>query len=631
MGALSRGSMGEVRLWTALDGSSPPIPAPLQGAQHLSLSARGDGWRIGIIDPAGSAQLWQYTKSGGFVQRFATSPHRRQVQIEVVPGGDRAVVLRSDHSVALLDEKGTELAVLQARGFRPLSLHLSESGRELIAVLHEPAKKSRHSLQRIRIGDSQLVLEGKKISLGTMVDRRQLAVSPDGKAAAFLKSHQPQNPNIVDVTLIDLVGGGSRSIANKLPLPMGNAGTVGFTNEETLLITSTPLARAWLVDLASDKHRIFAVPVPTMFHGVPTSQAFGGSHHAVSLNHWLYVKNTETGSSRYLGFRPFEPFFAAFSPDNDLLLWLATNDSIYIEPRTDAPVMFFSESIQAPTTQAVFVDDQKVVLLNTVGQLSLLDLRTKRITATADAAGGLMAMEYESQRKLLRVGRNNSEAWVWVLDLGEGVKDVDVFEGPHVVSHGNTTWSGLLAGDGDDTPALWTLDEKSVYRTYSLADLRRGVTYPPGEGGSKLTTANLGAPVAADQHGVRYHVSGTDIAIYEGTRLQRKLTLKLAVNRIVPSPDGAMFAVVQPGMSISVYKRSSGHQLWSYAVTGTVHNVAWTSDNESLAVVSTAGGVVLDAATGTPQHKTCGPWFEARPGPPPNMFASSEARSVCEL
>lgn len=655
--ALTLGGLGELRLWTALDGRVEPVPVPFIGARDLALARHASGWRVGVIDGSGAARLWHYAPKAGFAQLFATSPHRQFATIDLLPGGTRAVVLGRDHALSLIDDRGAIVDTLEQRGVRPVHVHVSADGRQLrtLSVQQQPVAKPGSAaardqaddettgamtfsvtIGRVSIADGKrkaLALAGQtsRVTLRDIVGPPRFAMSPNGERAAYL-APVIEEPSMVDVFAIDTATGATRPLVSRLLV--GTHQHVGFVDERTLYVIGHPEGRAWMLDVAATSppaQNVHARAMATSGQTVATPQAFGHGVHVSGFENWIYVRDSATGIGQYLGYRPFQPIAMAFSPSGNSLLWIASGSTAYVETvaQPGARLSRFIGTGAQRIVDGVFVGERHVLLLDRAGQIILIEHGTGAVIAAADVGGNSgTALEYSREHKLVRVERGALDVWLYEVDVSNPPEQI--FRGPYVLRTADQTASGLLDGTSGD--ALWTLDSAMVYRTYSMTDIRSTMSHAAMlDRGTTLTPPPTTAgPMAIDRRGVRYHVADNRVAIYEGSQLTRTIDFGTSgIVRIVPAPTGSLFAAVTNRSVVQIYERASGARLWSYAVPHALTDIAWSADSALIAIASTAGAVTVDVATGVAQHRVCGLWFEARSSAPVDLSVVVRNQNLC--
>lgn len=680
--ALTQGRVGDIRLWTALDGGVEPVAVPVQGAHGLALASHAQGWRIAIVDTAGGAQLWHYHARNGFSQLFAMAPHRGYRQLVLAPGGTHVIALLRDHSLSVLAADGRVLASLQVRGFRPMRLFATGDPRSLVAVSTRPVAVERkpsfgltddlpsatteeapssHDLvvATVRVGASaapSLSLSARiEIRVADILGAPKVALSSDGRQVAFAQftssDAQSAEPHI-NLYAADLPAGATRLLAKKLPT--GRDADFGFIDAHTLVVSGGSEGLAWRIDTtrtsddSRDAHartRAIASGTGSNMGGQP--HAFGHGLHATGIMRWLHIQRVATNTGRYLGYRGFMPSDAAFSPSGRQLLWIDGNNVAYVEPLADPsqPVATVTGLGPGRITSGAFIDEQHLALLDNTGRISLVAYRSGAVRASTDG-GGTMAQRlfYDRESGFLRVTRRARDVWLYRVTAAADAESV--FSGPYIIrTDKSLRSSGALRDAG--SAVLWTLDQELTYRTYSADEIRAPLSYRamlerghkiPGRSWQASVSSAAQPPLAIDSTGRRYYSERARLAILPPRAIDAKtrspapieVVLRVSeVSRLLPGPESRRFAIVGGANNVQVYPRDGSQMLWSYTVADAINRLVWSADGGALALVTVSGGVVLDAETGQPIHRACGPWFEARVAPPLLSSAGNVASPTC--
>jgi WD40 repeat protein len=633
--ALSRDNLGGVRLWTALDGTAEPMVVPVRGAQSFAVAAGDDTWLVAAVDSAGAAHILRAPAGGDFEELAVTPPYEQLEQIEVLPGGEHVILLRADHTIALLDAKGTELAILERRDFRPKQLRVTSDGTALIALFLEQSQQTTEvSLQRIDItlGDTPaLTVSGKAPSFtaAAAMGHPHTAVSPSGDEFAYLELDTTKS-HLWRVHIVNLATGSDRLLADELAL--NNQATLGYVGEDKLVVSAGAFGKTWLIDLGDGDDLFAKAGPPSHFGGVFMPEAFGPRTRVIGVGKWLFVQDVIDDDNRYLGYSAFEPISLSFSPSGNSVAWVASQGHVYIEPLDDAaaPVAHFETSMMSPVLKTYFVDEDHLIFADSVGGLRLVERMTNKELSAADTSGPFGVSEYDAKLGLLRILRNTAETWIYEVSLENG------FQGPYIISD-SSTMSGLLDAKSDEEPILWTLDASWKQRTYTLAELRKGLSRDDMMDRGDVFKVNPGsAPMAVGRDNTRYHLrydatNEVSVDIFADGALEKNVPLVTnQVARLTASPDGSKFAVSQHTGVIYVYDRESGALAWSEAMSPNVFDLVWSPDSSTVSAVSQLGAAIFDATSGVAVYRTCGPRFESRASAPANLFPTVHQPNICE-
>ena len=661
--ALSRDSLGGIRFWPTLDGKSEPMLMPIRGARQFALAKGKSGATIAAIDGVGSLHILAAKNDGSMQELFMSSPHKPVVQVEVLRGGERLVVLTSDHKVMLMDRSGRALSTIQQRRFSPDQLRLSGDEKTLFAITIESiGMESSATLQALSVNleASSLTLVDDEVVVDHIADiaAKRLALSPDGLHFAFIGFPQPEEvepepikekepikeaakrrlPNsapmarlkqmpasqptgVPALMVMKLKAGSIRKSELKLPANELKQVALGFVSNEVLVLSSRPSGGSWRVQLAT---KLKTRPLQAVVANDPqrSAHAFAEDTHLAADGTWLYVQDPIEGKHHYLGYTAFDPQFASISPGGERVAW-TNNAMIYVESINDESK---SLRITAPPTEAyfraAFIDDKHLVAIDYSGGLHLVDWASGKEVASLDTGGSVREFEVDQERKLIRGIRQNGGSWV------SEVKGTS-FAGPYLIRD-NGFRSGFLRG----TAAVWTIDSANRYHSYKLDALRKGLS--PKDIENDTVAFSGTAPVTIDSHGIQYLLQtagGTSsLSYYErGDKNTKTINLPWSPIRTQVSPDSKMIAFISSnGGIVSVYDKDTQKALWSVSFVQGVRDISWSRDSASLAVASQIGAVVYEAANGKERRLGCAHWFEKRGTPPASTASFLQVPNLCE-
>lgn len=183
---------GGARLWPELRTAraTPPVVLPIAEPGWISFARAGDGFVVAAVDTAGAARIGQLELRADaprwrpLFELPATDP---LLEIHVLAGGERLLVLGLDHRLRLLDRTGRAVAVLDPPGFIPWQLRLAHvPGRDpaIVAVLADPVR-----VRPIVLRGDSLALggEARQVALDLGPNHNDLALAPDGSFVTALR------------------------------------------------------------------------------------------------------------------------------------------------------------------------------------------------------------------------------------------------------------------------------------------------------------------------------------------------------------------------------------------------------------------------------------------------------------
>lgn len=643
--AITRDTSGRLRFWASLDGKAEPLPIPIGSASHFALArgkvARGQrSWTIALVDTAGGAHLLRAYGNGVIERVYDLPPKLNMVDVQVLPGGQRTLFLRSDRVIELRDAGGALLARHDRRGFRPSRIRLAGSS-ALVALEIEPGtSESSVTVHRLRIVDKptgaaiRAVDDGYTVTVKSFaVGADQATVSPSAKHFAFL-SLDPKS-NTWEAVIADLEAREHRAIPLAL-LPRHQTPALGFVGDTTLIARGGANGSTWLVELGGDTESMRPLPVrPDITNNAP--RAFARDVMVAGLGSWLYVYRADTRKALYLGYEQFSPMTAAVSPSGRAVAWGSNNDlfitSLSGERLGERELLRF-QSVR----HIAFVDEHRLLIAYYTAALELYDWKADKVLATTDGGGSFSAGAYDPESRMFYVIPQHGQ--VWVTEVSKtGLR------GPFVVADGAIR-AGFLDG-----ARLWTFDNRNRLRHYTFDELRAGVSNDSAAHRGGIVGIN---PVNVGRdgrlYGTVYNGGRTHLAVYPAPELPEpdpsqdpktgpRIDLRNKELAKAPTISGVALSEVAPtGDRIAVVSNNvvfvrGGTDLkvgWSYPFPNGVRSLSWNASGTHLAVATQEGAVVFEASTGKTINTNCGPHFAARETPPANLFPSNVATSVCE-
>jgi len=635
--AASRDQIGGVRLWPTLDGNVEPIPIPERGAQAISVETRKGGHVVGIVDAAGGGKIFSVDAAGKVEVTGEMPPFQPLFELQALPGGNRFLALYKDHSVALVDRKGKQIAKADERRFRPTSLVLGKDGKSFVAVLKQSTGNSAE-LQRMRIAKQGDALTIERVGSPTLVNSTTqlvsstLVVSPDTKRAAW--AARPSGA-AWEIEVGDLTSDDPPSKFT-VQIPTHLTPNLGFVGSNKILASGNDGTLSWLYDLEREStHPRTASPQDFVNQG-RASMVRGGTQ-VSGHGTWLFVHEVQRRKHRFLGYRAFQTQSVALSPSGEHVAWSYVGGPVFVEPLTGSGnATQLTLDPMLAVFRVRFFDDAHLIAVGSSGALQLIEWRTGAVVAESGINGSIRTVHFEPSRSLLLVERHNNDARLFELSA-KGVGKPG-FSDPFVIAD-QAFRTGLLAKgiDGNDQAVMWSLDSSNRMRLYTMKHLRSDLSREGTEALGKALPTGSVAPLAIDQRGRRYGVrwngSRMELFVQTGEQIVTAVAPAGDVNQIVPSPDGRRFlAIHQRGnnASLSAHDSKTLEELWNYS-TGVFNNeVVWSRDGRYVGIAANTGAAVLDGDTGESVRQRCGLQFGAMHSPPATAFGGLQVRSLCE-
>jgi hypothetical protein len=622
--AVTRDVGGSVRLWPALDGTREPIPLPARGVEHMTVASNKarTGWTVAIVEASGQGTVLAVDRGGEAEVAVSLPPHDPLYEAHVIAGGERVITLHRDSSIRMLRRDGRELGRFERRKFAPRQLRVSDDGRRVVGIVEEGVLSGQVSgyLYPISVTDNaeRLFVGGtpEPFSSSFAPTRANTALSPDGRFFVFLTPDQAGQT--LRLLVHDLTRpGGRRSFPTSAPAFTPPA--IGFAGRAHVMITSAATeGTAWQISLVDGR------TVPRS--GPPrNAQAVSVASNMLAAGYgtWLYVQEATGANERYLGYETFRPGAVAFSPKGDWLAWGYDRAEVYIEPffGPDRTPTRLESDVQDRMRFLFFVDEHHVLGVDTSNTILLVDWTRGEVVAESSVTWGLSDVQFEPDTRVLLLDGAH---------LGKRIVEVDTkggFSGQYILPD-DARRSGLFSKGAGGGAVLWTFGNDTKLRTYTLAELRRGLTQDEVlQKGEFQPPGNL---LAIDRLGNRYVSASGRISVSRGVNTK---TIELPTETIMPSFDGKMMLAMQgdrDGVRVTAYDTAKLEEKWTHHVSTFPNSAAWTRDGSYVALASDAGGVVLDAKTGKPIGHRCGLDFEKKGAPPPDAFNQTGLRSMCE-
>ncbi|MEZ4398640.1 MAG: hypothetical protein R3B06_01380 [Kofleriaceae bacterium] len=629
--ALSNDLRGGVRLWPTLDGTREPAVVPATGAVALDLARTGDGFVVGAIDASGAPHLYRLDARGGL---------RGSTDIPAVPqgvglvalGADAWLLVRADQSIELYDRGGRRRAVTARDGTRVAAVRAEAADRAVIIISQRSGTTAAAAAITLTVAGDELTW-GTPVPLPIAPDAPvELALSPDGKRLAYLSTPAlvaaaaggpaavrpagglelrlfeaapvPQLPPGV-VVVVDRATGADVTPAALRALQLNGARRLGFTDAATLMACATD-GNAWSSGLAAD-----ATPTtPALpFQALP---AIGPGLVVAPLGGQLQVVDG-AGAQRHLGYQVLRPVDASLAPAGDRLAVVDPRGRIVIGAVDGGGPTVVAQVDDA--VAAVFVDDDAVVAM-TDSELVLVGARDGAVRGRATVPASVPPLRWNPRTRRLAGHQRSKGQWATRL-TGAGFAPVRTLNDGAIAG-----W--LVDADDDDAPAMVASDGATrwVYRGRDLdTPLTRAalkaITRRPLPGSFRDVTSS-GAEVRYDGE-LRWYptldaADGVDLGAAEPMR-------------VAAAPGTGRLLVVDTDGVAQAFE-ADGRVAWALMLGVQARALTASADGRRAAVVTEAGVVVVEVATGAVLARRCGWDFGLWPDLPAD--STLDGPSVCE-
>ncbi|MCR9159340.1 MAG: hypothetical protein ACE37F_08515 [Nannocystaceae bacterium] len=633
--ALSRDAVGGVRLWPSLDGSLEPQSVPIANPQSMAVLTAGEGFVVLGVEASGGARVVAMQADGHAKDLRSLPPFNPVQQVVSIRGGRFAALMR-DGSIHVFDITGDEIATFDDKGFQPTSIRPSADGKHLVAL----TKQSRAGTG-IRVSAQRLSFAGNGESLGLErsgtprvleltpdVTETSVVISPDASEAAVLAR------GVTDHWDVELYSFEADEPPRKVEVRFGvhQQPHLGYAGPSRLLISSNEGTPSKLIDTKSQSVRL-RTSIPQDFNHQGRAQDIVAGRQVVGYGTFLFVHDVEDRQHRFLGYRATQGSSVGVSPSGAYVAWAYTQGPVVVEALdgsvTPAEIDFGSNNFAGVRVR--FLDDDHIVIVDAVGEISLVHWRSGEVIARAGTMSNVRAVHLDPAQGIFVLERYSNEAWVYEVSPEKG------FEGPYIV--GDTYRLGILRPQPPSDVVLWTLQAaNNKIRQFTLEQLRADLTVAETEALGVSLEAGRSAPLAVDplgrHYGVHWNGSGLEMFVRHGEQTLGSRSMQTNdINQILPSPQGDRFLAVlnrSGSVSVSMHETATLEPLWSYS-TGVFNNdTAWSDDGRFVAFSANTGAILLDVATGEPVLSRCGLRFTALGAPPNTAFSSPNQKSICE-
>lgn len=638
--ALSRDTVGGLRLWTALDGSAEPQVVPIANPRSMAvLQAGTDRFVVFAVEAAGGARFVSMKSDGHAKDVASLPPFNPVLQVAALDGkhGGRFVALMKDGSIHLFDLTGEERAVFDDKGFQPISIRSSANGQHLLALttMDRVGADNRAEAQRLSVGGDAdaptLKRTGTPQILKTTaaITDTTVTFSPDGREVAVLAR---ASPTFWDVEVYDL---GSDDEPRKIPVTFNEHQQphLGYTGAGKLLVSSNEGTPSKLVDTANSSVRL-RTSIPQDFNHQGRAQVSAAGRQILGYGTFLFVHYVDGRKHRFLGYAATQGSGVGLSPTGSYVAWAYAQGPVVIESidGSTAPVEIDYGNNNFAGTRVRFLDDDHVIILDSFGEVTLWHWPSQTALARAGTMSNVRNVHMDPAQGVLVLERHTNEAWVYEVSVRDG------FVGPYIVA--DAFRLGIVRPTPPGDVVLWSMQSSNnKIREFTLDQLRSDMTTAESDALAVDLVAGQSAPLAVDplgrQYGVRWNGSALELFIVQGKEtVASKAMPTNDISQILPSPKGDRFLAVlnrSGAVSVAMHDTKTLESQWSYATGVSGSDTAWSDDGRYVAFSANTGAVLLDAENGEPVLSRCGLRFSALGAPPSTAFSAPNQKSLCEL
>lgn len=635
--ALTLDFQGQLLLWPAIRSGdraqSRPFVLPMKEPLWMSIAQADGGYLVATVDTNNAGQVVAVSPDAdGLAARltplFSIPPSDPLLEIHALDGG-RVLALGVDHRVRLYDRSGALLSVIDQRSFAPWQLRVvhAEPGQppRIAAVLAQPLR-----VQTIELRDDTLKIasEARTVVLDRGPNHNDLTLSPDGKTIAALRRRSGRGRDF-SIELIDLETGARRLVAGQSDTTIRPR--MHFVDAERILLeTGSSKGTGLWVELA--KAEPLADPADADPDSKLARRLAKSKHDSIPL----------AASAEH---KP-EFFDAEFDPpwDEGERLHASVVAGIRVNIERDRQTRLIVDPLDSDRHLAIVGDKRAVdrVALDRTGDTLAWTAGEKLWVAAVGGASGV-ATELDHGLKDVALLSFVDDQRVVVVESKGQLRLIDWQAGQVVASSKlDNTW-GIAAIALHDSPAGGVLG----YRSGKPSDPIRLLPIENGQLGSRSSLArdqrpqwleilNLGDAEAGALFGMSEAAADDELDEYTSDRTgrlyftkkhprtplivregadQRSIALPAGQGReLSASPDGSKIAIVQfrerdddsviEDHLLTVIDVASGERLWTIGSPGGIPAPTWSGDGKRIVVKSVvrdaATGDVLDAGLATP-------------------------------
>ncbi len=629
--ALSRDSLGEVRVWPTLDGTIAPQAVPVRGVVAMRVQDHGDELLAGFAATSGAGHLVRFDRGGKRLGVADLAGPGAVLHVAPLVDASGAIVLHADHSLALVDRDGKTLDTFAKRGARLRAIDVAGASAVLVLLRHsEGDGTASHSVARLETAGGKLRIAHEVVLPYTPLEPTRFAASSDGAKVAFTR-HPDDAQALPDVPPPPAAGAPARlrrPAGPRRPPPPPAArmparvAVIAMADGKD--VTPAELAHHGLTDVvglgfsAGDRLHVFeqhnqsevdlAGGVVIAGNLVRTPGASVGDGLLVAGYDVSLVTQVPGGAARYLGWQANMPQKVALSTDGTRAAWASVRGELVIDA-LDGSEEIDGGLFDAPVTFTSFLGDDHVLLGTGRGTVHLVDARTGKEVGSMAPPGPVARVEVDP-----------ATGWLAGLRPGGGVWLVKIVPGApmptttYAVADGSNNFA-LLDAAAPGAPLLMTIDTKLVQRRYTEAELIAGVSATSIRDRPSVTLPR--GMTRFDRRGVGYAVAGRQLTIHDGATVTQTIDLGFDVHDLAVSGDGARLIVLGSQTTPIAEIGLDGKTRWTLS-TGPGARFGWgfSGDGARLAVVGAGGGLVVDAATGERVADGCAWRFGATSAPP---------------
>jgi hypothetical protein len=583
--AVTIDALGELRLWTALDGTRQPVPISSPAPSQIAVIRTAFEVVVGVLDQAGSAHVLRFGRDGAARGAAAISG---DVPITQVAGiADRLLLLRADATVEALDASGAVRSRLSPDPGERIAALVVRAGGALAVLANDDGTAT--AVRWIAAGDS--LAWGARVALPAAIDPACVALSPSHTLLAAAEATS-RLMFVYDVSV-------SPALATPTDIQLQPGEAIGFIDDRDLAALS-PL-RWWAVG----KKPVDPWAPTTQPEASTTTNAAAFANGFLVAGQGPNLALVTPSRVRYLGWADMNPAMTSIVGDQIAVAtsghhfaWL---DRSLVERRT--------ADLPAGTSYGVPVGEHHVLTSEGGPKgfvVKLVDVDHADQALEIGHYANVQRLQLEPHTQTLAF---DDGAWLYRYHLDLAHTAVTSLTKTNLA--GETSYFVLdpaLAGGVVAIAA--TLNNT----TTQIDELREQA----GKLVRKKRELLSGYVSAVDARGGVWWRGITDASIHHGD-------VMLPAGDIVPDHAGA--SVLESDGTTLALLDSGGKERWRVPAWRS-YTFAFTEDDRQVVLRGTGGVVVLDAATGERSAVACGWRFGIHDRAPDAIAPGVD--SVCE-
>ncbi|MFN0248147.1 MAG: hypothetical protein ACKV2T_14750 [Kofleriaceae bacterium] len=564
-------TLGQGRLWLALDGTREPIVVRGGRARRVAIGRIDDGFVVALLDQAGGLELLQLDRVGRLRGNVTLAPEPGFVDVAAVPGG--VLARRRDEFLVWYDASGRKRSQLAAEAGQRVAWITVRRGRVLAAI----ASGAKREIGVRWVELDKALAWGAPVALKVAIDV-PIALSPDGTKLAAIDAMKRRFEVVSLVTGEGMFASGDNSAV------VTDEPAMGFLDDNTAVFSDARGTVWWALSL-KDPWSTSRRRAPNDFSDIAI-----GDRVMLDATSAHLTLTTET-SMRYLGYRDMGASVLWSTATGVATLRGSKGVWLDRDLRESAAHVAPSGQVSAILGDHHFIvkEGERVFLYDAMS-------REEKTIGTFDEAFGV---SYDAASEVLFVSRFYEKE-----RLRFAVTPASVAPLP---SFGQEGSGEVVSMNPAEASGLTGMMAKHVGENLELSWFREksdGTTTKPFDstvvGGQLMVTG-------ADEKGVVYFLERAQkmLVMIQHARPVREVSFATSdVSTGKPHPDGSM-VVVATANEVVALDTSTGAERWKLTVPN-VDTLTFSVDGRTLFAMASGGLVSIEPRNGTRLAVVCG-------------------------